>query len=82
MIKKGDKFRCIKTLIYAEHYLWYKKGKIYVSEEDECITDEEGSVYHAWSADRQDTGKIAEYFIPYISNKRKGYGRSKKRQKI
>ena len=74
MIKKGDKFRCFKTLIYAEHCLWYQKGKVYVSEQDECITDEEGSSNHVWSSNGE-TGKMLEYFIPYISNKRSGYGR-------
>ena len=42
MIKKGDKFRCIKTLIYANSDLWYQKGKIYQSDMNGCITDEDG----------------------------------------
>ena len=72
MIKKGDKFRCIKTLRVAYSYLWYQKGNIYISEMDGCITDEEGDIDHEW------TGRGAkEYFIPYISNKRGGYGRKK-----
>ena len=44
MIKKGDKFRCIKTLIYANSDLWYQKGKIYTSDMDGCITDEDGDI--------------------------------------
>ena len=74
MIKKGDKFRCIKTLIYANSYLWYQKGKIYTSDLDGCITDEDGDIVHEWSS-RRDEEEIEEYFIPYISNKRGGYGR-------
>ena len=44
MIKKGDKFRCIKTLMYANSDLWYQKGKIYTSDMDGCITDEDGDI--------------------------------------
>jgi hypothetical protein len=74
MIKKGDKFRCIKTLIYADSILWYQKGRIYQSDMDGCITDEDGSI-HIW------VEEIKKYFIPYISNKRGGYGR-KEGQKV
>lgn len=74
MIKKGDKFRCIKTLIYANSDLWYQKGKIYTSEMDGCITDEDGDIDHEWTGRRAED-EIEEYFIPYISNKRRGYGR-------
>ena len=76
MIKKGDKFRCIKTLIFASSNLWYQKGKIYTSEMDGCITDEEGDIDHGWTGRRAEV-EIKEYFIPYISNKRGGYGRKK-----
>ena len=76
MIKKGDKFRCIKTLIYDNSDLWYQKGKIYTSEMDGCITDEDGDIDHEWTGRRAED-EIEEYFIPYISNKRGGYGRKK-----
>ena len=76
MIKKGDKFRCIKTLIYANSDLWYQKGKIYTSDMDGCITDEDGDIDHEWTGRRAED-EIEEYFIPYISNKRGGYGRKK-----
>jgi len=75
MIKKGDKFRCIKTLIYADSDLWYQKGRIYQSDMDGCITDEDGTIDHIWAEE------IKKYFIPYISNKRGGYGR-KEGQKV
>jgi hypothetical protein len=74
MIKKGDKFRCIKTLIYSNSDLWYQKGKIYTSDMDGCITDEDGDIDHGWTGRRAED-EIEEYFIPYISNKRGGYGR-------
>ena len=73
MIKKGDKFRCIKTLIYANS-VWYQKGRVYQSDMDGCITDEDGDIDHEWTG-RGSEEKIKEYFIPYISNKRRGYGR-------
>ena len=76
MIKKGDKFRCIKTLIYANSDLWYQKGKIYQSDMDGCITDEDGDIDHEWTGRRAED-EIEEYFISYISNKRGGYGRKK-----
>ena len=69
-IKKGDKFRCIKTLIYANSDLWYQKGRVYQSDMDGCITDEERNINHKWTG----LNSIL-YFIPYISNKRRGYGR-------
>ena len=77
MIKKGDKFRCIKTLIYAHSDLWYQKGKIYTSDMDGCITDEDGDIDHEWTG-RNAEEEIEEYFIPYISNKRGGYGRKER----
>ena len=76
IIKKGDKFRCIKTLIYANSDLWYQKGKIYTSEMDGCITDEDEDIGHRWTGQRGE-----EYFIPYISHKRGGHGR-KERKKV
>ena len=74
MIKKGDKFRCIKTLIYAHSDLWYQKGKVYTSDQDGCITGEDGEKNHYWTG-RRGEEDMMEYFIPYISNKRGGYGR-------
>ena len=73
MIKKGDKFRCIKTMQIGNFDPWYLQGKIYTSELDGCITDEEGDIDN--EIGREDSG----YFVPYISNKRRGYGRKKRK---
>lgn len=73
-IVKGDLFRCIKTIRWNKKLL-YSKGKIYRSDEDGCITDEEGATLHIWV----DYERTMEYFIPYISNKRKGYGRKERK---
>ena len=77
MIKKGDKFRCIKTLMYAHSDLWYQEGKVYTSDQEGCITDEDGDIDHEWTG-RRGEEEIMKYFIPYISNKRGGYGRKNK----
>lgn len=61
-IKKGYRFVCVKDVYLngdGEHL--YKKGNIYVSEHDRCITDESGNQWHIWSLGG---GKITE-FMPY-----------------
>ena len=59
IIKKGDKFKCIKDVIMDDDpkEIAYTSDKIYISEMDECITDNYGSPNHRWS-DCTD-----EYFI-------------------
>ena len=48
-IKTGDKFVCIKKVIMQDtRQLVYKKGFIYRSDTDCCITDEGHEVYHYW----------------------------------
>lgn len=48
-VKRGDKFLCIKDVIMNEGVLAYIKGNVYVSERDECITDEQEDVCHGWT---------------------------------
>lgn len=52
-IHKGDKFLCIKTVIMGGRfgYIAYIKGNTYISEKDNCITDEQGCVFHEWNTD-------------------------------
>ena len=52
MIKKGDKFRCIKTVVMDNdsNNIAYYQGLIYTSENDDCITDESGCKYHYWGS--------------------------------
>lgn len=47
-IKKGQKFRCIKKVVMENGEIAYIKGKIYKSEHDTCITDEEPEIGHQW----------------------------------
>ncbi len=51
MIKKGDKFRCIKTVVMDNdpNDIDYYQGLIYTSENDDCITDED-KVSHYWGS--------------------------------
>ena len=59
IIKKGDKFKCIKDVIMDDDpkSIAYTSGRTYISEYDTCITDNYGSSNHRWS-DCAD-----EYFI-------------------
>jgi hypothetical protein len=75
MIKKGDKFRCIKTLLDNGNFL-YIKGRVYRSNKDNYIDSEQGCYDQCkWSDGSIVDEDFLKYFIPYISNKRGGYGR-------
>ena len=48
-IKKGDKLLCIKDVVMTKSgKTMYYAGRVYESEEDNCITNEEGMISHAW----------------------------------
>ena len=51
IIKKGDKFKCIKDVIMDNdpNDIAYTEGKIYISERDKCITDNQGEINHCWN---------------------------------
>lgn len=53
MIKKGDAFVCIETVIMNENPndIGYDKGRIYYSEKDGCITDNQGFKGHTWNSE-------------------------------
>jgi hypothetical protein len=48
-IKQGDKFLCIKDLIMDDEKIAYTKGKVYLSEMRDCITDNEDDTLHDMS---------------------------------
>lgn len=53
MIKKGDKFKCMSN-VYMDaniNRIAYTKDKIYISEEDGCLTDDNGEIHHRISND-------------------------------
>lgn len=45
-IEKGDKFKCIKTFKMESGEVAYKRSKIYLSEKNGYITDEQLDVHH------------------------------------
>lgn len=49
-IKKGQQFKCIKTVIMddEEDSEAYIQGKTYISDIDGCITNKMGDKHHSW----------------------------------
>lgn len=50
-IKKGDKFLCTKDYVMDDQTIAYYEGKEYLSEYDNCLTDEGGDDYHFMGQD-------------------------------
>ena len=65
MIKEGDKFRCIKTVVMDNdsNNIAYYQGLIYTSENDGCITDESKYKYHYW-----DNNSLWKEYFERLSN--------------
>ena len=61
-IKKGDKFLCKESVVMYNGAIDYIKGKVYTSDLDGCITDEEGTVKHWWGGDE----RTSEYFVRWL----------------
>lgn len=53
-IKKGQKFRCIQTVVMEDGEVAYIKGKIYKSEVGGCITNMQSEIYHVWTDNGDD----------------------------
>lgn len=58
IIEVGDRFKCIKTFKMDWGEKAYIRGKEYVSEAKNCITDEQPDMYH----DMRDLEDFFEYF--------------------
>lgn len=56
-IKKGDSFLCVKDFVMWDGEVSYKKDNTYLSEVDNCITDEQGNKEHFI------TSKFEDYFV-------------------
>jgi hypothetical protein len=67
-IKKGDRFLCIKNVEMDGNPddISYIKDKIYVSEEDGCITDEGGNTNHWWNVHTYNTEDCSKYFSKIV----------------
>jgi len=64
-IKQGEKFLCIKDLIMDDDTIAYTKGKVYLSEMRNCITDNEDCTLH----EMQDMDDFFEHFERVEDNK-------------
>lgn len=60
-IRKGDMFECIKDVVMDDGEFFYIKGKVYASEFNGCITDEQECEFHHWDG-CGDTGCWWDYF--------------------
>jgi hypothetical protein len=65
-IVKGTKFICIKSVLMGNNPndIGYVEGKIYTSDVDGNITDEDGDQYHSWTpwGDEEDDSQLNEHF--------------------
>lgn len=48
-INEGDKFECIKDAVMDDGVTAYIKGRIYISERNDCITNEQNMKEHYWA---------------------------------
>ena len=64
----GLRFLCIQDVIFGVDII-YKKGKIYKSEVEGCITNEEGNPCHEWIEGPDDEDWKAVFEV--IGNKRR-----------
>lgn len=67
IIKKGDKFECIKDVLMDNNPkdIAYTSGKIYISELNGYITDDQNKVNHYWSNEESE-----QYFIKLPKSKK------------
>ena len=67
IIRSGSKWLCLEDVKMNVGFPWitYKKGKVYISENNFCITDENSNKEHRWT----DEKKIRRYFKFLPKNK-------------
>ena len=46
---KGKEYLCIKTVVMDSKFTAYIKGKVYISEQNGCITNEKNNANHVWT---------------------------------
>lgn len=64
-IEKGKRYLCTKTVVMDDDEVDYIKGKVYLSEADGCITDEQGFKRHQWT----DGTSPEEYFELFMDER-------------
>ena len=57
-IKAGERFLCLMDFLMNNGRIAYLKGKIYISEQDNCITDNNGDYFHVMNG----LDEFMEYF--------------------
>ena len=64
IIFKGDKFLCKKDykMNYTKEVI-YTKGREYICEETDCITDNEGDKLHLMGRSANTLNEFSKYFI-------------------
>ena len=62
-IKKGDRFLCLEDYVMDDERIAYSKGKIYKSDLDGRITDNEFDVHH----EMEEQNDFFEYFELVVS---------------
>lgn len=75
-IKAGEKFKCIESVIENKgSAVFYIEGKIYISEADGRITDEQGEVAHWWvdTETMEPIPSFSKYFKPLSEIKTPNY---------
>lgn len=58
-LKINHSYRCVKDVIMNNGLFAYLKDKIYICEERNALTDEQGDIYHYWSEEEE----FNKYFI-------------------
>ena len=61
-IHKGDVFKCIQHVIMEDGSVAYVEGKIYASEKDDCITNDENDENHEWRTQENHEDNWWHYF--------------------
>ena len=65
----GHRFLCLKDVVFGSSDIMYKAGKVYMSEVEGCITNEEGNRMHEWIENDYDI--YWKQFFNIIGNKRR-----------
>lgn len=65
----GHRFLCLRDIGLEGEDLYYRKGKIYKSEKEGCITNEQGCKKHFWAVDKHDN--IWKAVFTLVGNKRR-----------
>ena len=64
MVNIGDKFKCIKDVVMIpDGKVAYRAGKVYTSELEDCLTDEQGTQDHVVCFEGDGNSFLEEFFV-------------------